>query len=258
MVEFFDATVETVEHVTGDLYLLRLRDCEALASSQPGQFAMLRPRSWQVDPVLARPFSIFRTSGDRADFLIRTVGRGTDSLVRCNAGERIDVLGPVGTAFPSPSHGPTVLVAGGVGLAPIGLWIDRADDGMRADATLIYGARTADDLVFLDELSQRVAVVVTTEDGSFGRKGLVTDEMVSLLDGCAEVLTCGPTRMMAHVARLAGEARVSCHVSLEARMACGRGICLGCAVPGVAGPLLVCRDGPVLPAGHVDWEQVLV
>jgi len=257
MVEYFDATVESVERVAGALYLLRLVECDALATCLPGQFAMLRPRSWQSDPVLARPFSIFRTHGNRADFLIRTVGRGTDSLVRCAAGDRIDVLGPLGSAFPNPSHrGRTVLVAGGVGLAPMALWIDRADDRARADTTLIYGAKTADDLVFVDELSDRVAVVVTTEDGTFGHKGLVTDVLADRLDRSTKVLTCGPTPMMAQVARLALTAGSSCYASLEARMACGRGICLGCAVPGRSGPLLVCHDGPVLAADDVDWEQL--
>jgi dihydroorotate dehydrogenase electron transfer subunit len=250
-----------------------LNGCTDLAAANPGQFVMLRPDTWKADPLLGRPLSLLGASAQQAEFLIQVAGRGTADMVRLHAGRNVSVLGPVGSHFPEPSqHTRHILVAGGVGLAPLLMWLEhfQPDDPNDAEAapptpTLLYGGRTGSQLVFLERLEATGANLLTaTEDGSLGHKGLVTDLLVNTLKEHTgartnktpcRVFACGPPAMMAQVAGLCRIAKVSLEVSLENRMACGRGICLGCALSTPDGETyLVCKHGPVMPAGQVKWN----
>lgn len=254
--EWVRSRVETVEWVGPSDFILTLRTGGVFQQARPGQFAMLRPSAWTSDPLLPRPLSILSVEGDLVSFLVRVAGRGTRLLSQVGPGDEMTLLGPLGEAFPQPeSDEQWVLVAGGVGIAPLLMWAERHRDRR---ATLYYGARSARDLLLLDRALACTNLELATEDGTAGSKGLVT-ELLARLDGTREktvVLTCGPWPMMERVAQLAGERSWRCFASLEARMACGRGICLGCSVPTRNGDFVtVCRQGPVFDAQIIDWTR---
>ncbi len=244
-------------------YVLRLGGCDSLATSLPGQFVMLRG-DWGRDPLLPRAFSLLGVAPEgRADVLSKTVGRGTALLERSPPGSRVSVLGPLGVAFPEPSPSTTdLLVAGGVGLPPLFMQADRAARlGLGARAEILYGGRTNRDLVLLGEMrALGVALHLATEDGSLGRRGRVTAELEARIDhhlgknpgGTLRILACGPNPMLWAVGRIARERGIECFLSLEEQMACGIGVCLGCAVPARSRPFrYVCKDGPVFNAADV-------
>jgi len=225
--------------------------------ARPGQFVRLK--AWPGhDPLLPRPFSLQTLSGDRVRLLIQERGRATALLSRLRAGEEVLVDGPLGKPFPFPERGEVWLVAGGVGVAPFFFYLESLK-ARGLSARLFYGARSRRDLPGLSALRRLARVEVATEDGSRGRLGLVTDLLKEALkDGRPEfLLACGPPGMLAAVGRLGREVGVPVYLSLEAMMACGRGLCLGCAVPRRGGGYLkVCVEGPAFPAAEVDLERL--
>lgn len=252
-------TARVVENrpLARDNFVLRLSLSDggaAVAAAVPGQFVMLRGE-WGRDPLLPRAFSILRTCDGGCEILGKAIGRGTRLLQLALAGAPLFVLGPLGTPFPPPEAGRTdLLVAGGVGLAPL-LWLAEKH---RGDYHLVYGARTGADLVLLDDIrATGCALTVTTEDGSQGRRGRVTDVLAPLFahaGGAARVLTCGPNAMMRAVVDIARAHDLPCLVSVEGEMACGIGVCLGCALPLTDGSkpfAYACVDGPVFDAARV-------
>ena len=249
----FEAVVEGNVTLAGGTFLLRLSGCDALDSTRPGQFVMLRG-DWGRDPLLPRAMSVMRAGGGRADLLIKAVGRGTRLLAQAGAGDRLFVLGPLGRPFPPPEPRRHVLVAGGVGLAPLLMWAEQAARaGLAAHACICYGARTAADLVLIEDLRNTgLEIVLVTEDGTAGRRGRVTD--VLPLVGAPRLLACGPTPMLRALHGLAQERRLECHLSVEEEMGCGVRVCLGCALPGTERPFVyACSDGPVFRAEEIRW-----
>lgn len=223
--------------------------------ARPGQFVMLKG-AWGSAPLLPRPMSILAAT-PRLEMLIKVVGEGTRRLCAARPGEAVDVVGPLGTAFQDPPDGSAaVLVGGGVGVAP--LWF-LAEEWRRrglARPSFLYGGRTAQDLPGAARIAEVATLHVATEDGSRGRPGRVTVLLGEALSPSATVYTCGPTPMMAAVASACAEAGARCVASLEAPMACGFGVCLGCAVPRAGGGYLYCCvEGPVVEAARVDWGR---
>lgn len=246
--------VERTSWLARDLALLDLRPPRPV-SARPGQFALLRLYDLGLHPLLGRPMSVL-AAGDTLRFLIRRCGEGTRLLTSRSPGERVLVLAPLGRAFEPIDGGEPVklaLVAGGVGLAPMAFAArELAAVGRRP--LFLYGARQSEELVLMDELRAASEVRLATDDGSVGHRGPVTELLAKALErGEVErIWTCGPEPMMAEVARLARGHGVACQVSVETRMACGRGLCLGCARPDVRGtPRYVCREGPVFEAEEV-------
>jgi len=244
----------------------------------PGQFLMVKV-SGTDDPLLLRPFGfssfVRRGLGGDAEAWYRVAGRGTALMSRWAVGDRISFIGPLGRGFPLPPAGDRpLLVAGGVGIPPL-LFLARSLQGSAGGGEgrplVLYGGRTRRQLFGLDALEAAGAEVATcTEDGSHGRRGLVTALLTGLDLSGFRVYACGPNPMLAAVWRLAagpaeGPGKARCrgaHLSLEARMACGFGVCAGCAVRvappgGEEGPsyLRVCRDGPVFDAGQLVEES---
>ena len=230
----------------------------------PGQFAMLSPGSVsgvrRDDPLLPRPMAVYRQTAVSAgesdvEILYKVEGRGTALLAEARAGEAVRIVGPLGQPFALPGPGTrSLVIGGGTGVASIyGL---AAAAG--SDATVILGARSASDLMAKADFEALPAdLEITTEDGSLGRTGRVTDPLADRLRDAPpdRVYCCGPTPMMRACAELCAEAGVPCVVSLENNMACGYGVCLGCAAPRAEGGFaLVCRDGPVFDAEAVDWD----
>jgi dihydroorotate dehydrogenase electron transfer subunit len=243
---------------------LALRLPDAWPGFAPGQFLMLSPGALGAarrdDPLLPRPMAIYRTgaAGDGADsleILYKVTGRGTALLSGARPGERVRVVGPLGRGFPLPAPGAeALLVGGGTGIASLFELARRA--GRASRVRVLLGARSADDLMGRRDFASLDADLdVATEDGSEGRRGLVTELLERALAPGGLVYACGPTPMMRRAAELARAARARAFVSLENTMACGFGVCLGCAVPRAGGGYaLVCRDGPVLAADDVAWE----
>ncbi|MFO0690496.1 MAG: dihydroorotate dehydrogenase electron transfer subunit [Myxococcota bacterium] len=252
------------------------------SGSQPGQFLMIgagaEGGAVRRDPLLPRPMAVYRElgapqggeRGEPADaservieLLYRVVGRGTALIADLREGERVPLVGPLGRGFDLESARPGVagavpalLVGGGTGIASLYEWA-RTLAAAGRKVVVMLGARRRGDLLGLGDFEALgVEVVATTEDGSAGRSGLVTlplGERLAAEPG-ATVYAVGPTPMMRACAGLAEARGARCFVSLENPMACGFGVCLGCAAPRRAGGFaLVCRTGPVFEAGEIDW-----
>ena len=240
----------------------------------PGQFLMIGagaeagvPRR---DPLLPRPMAVFRDLGSdpaegtasnerRFELLYRVVGRGTTLLAETLPGQSISVVGPLGRGFPIEADaGLAILVGGGSGIASL-YELARALLEQGRGVLVILGARSKPDLLArADFAALDVELLCTTEDGSDGMHGRVTDPLAARLadlDRPATVFAVGPTPMMRACSEIAARHSVTCFVSLENPMACGFGVCLGCAAPRANGGFsLVCRDGPVFDAQEIDWE----
>ncbi len=203
------------------------------------------------DPLLRRPFSIHDRFGRTVRLLFKIVGRGTARLADKRPGQKVDLLGPLGQGFPEV-EGSTLLIGGGLGVAPL-LFLAkerRREDQLR----LRLGAARQRELWSLHEFrSLEIEARFFTEDGSLGHKGLVTAGLAAeLKKKPAIVYACGPEGMLKEVALAAAQAGVKCYFSLERRMACGLGACLGCAVEARGGGVRrVCQEGPVFEAGEV-------
>lgn len=251
------AVVVQREELGGEYFRLRLRPSEPFRA-EPGQFVMVKVRDG-IEPLLRRPFSIHRTLGVESgefEILFRAVGTGTRMLAGARVGDAVAVLAPLGRGFRVEGRRP-LLVGGGVGVAPLLFLAEVFLAGGIVPKLLLGGRRDRDVLCHDDFACLSVPFALATEDGSLGEPGLVTKllerELARGEHGDA-VYTCGPMPMLAAIARICGEARVPCQVSLEAHMACGVGACLGCVVPGTrASYLRVCKEGPVFDAYEVRW-----
>lgn len=239
----------------GDSYHVLSFDMPRGTPAQPGQFLMIRGGEWGDAPLLPRPMS-YLSGGQTPSVLVKVLGEGTIRMGRAEPGEPFALLGPLGNSW--RKYDPKkrqVLVAGGVGIAPL-LFLARELVAQGQKPVLLYGGRTARDLPLAEDAVELCEVEFSTEDGSRGFQGRVTDLLSRHLHANAEVYTCGPDRMMAAVAEKCLLQQVACEVSLEAPMACGFGVCLGCAVPTVGGGYLyACSEGPCVSGERIDWAR---
>ena len=247
-----------MDQLAADVYRITLFAPAISDAAQPGQFVMVRVVD-QFDPLLRRPFSIHQRCADGSlRLLFKVVGKGTDILASVQVGDLLDVIGPLGRGFTLHSQGPVCLIGGGMGIAPLGFLARELQKNERECGSdhVLLGARNREEVrLFANEFSALgYSVQVATDDGSMGHHGFVPELLAEVLLEVGQVYTCGPYPMMRTVALQCREADVACQVSLEARMACGLGACLGCTLPGVKQQYVhVCRQGPVFPAGEVAW-----
>jgi dihydroorotate dehydrogenase electron transfer subunit len=257
-------------------YLLTLNSPEQASVTRPGQFFMLKcAANITENPLLRRPLSAFNiyrhARGGRPtglEFLIKDVGIGTHKLVSLSPGDEIHCLGPQGRCFPVPSEthrrpAQAYLVAGGVGIAALYLLAQALIAG-DIKPVLFYGGRSVDDLILRDYFERLgIETAYTTEDGSCGERGVVTLPLERSLKARhgrdVRIYACGPWGMMKTVHELAVRYQVACDVSLEARMGCSLGACMGCVVhardeKGEEQYMRVCQEGPVMNSRTVDWE----
>ncbi len=244
---------------------------EAVRGAEPGQFVMLRcvepaaqdeGRPAQAtalpnDPLLPRPMSIHRLregqTGPEWSILYDVVGRGTAWLASRQPGDQVLSWGPLGHGYAvSRTSRQLLLVAGGIGVAPL-VWLADEAVAQGKSVTLVLGGRTAGQIYPTSLLPPEVEVVVTTEDGSLGRRGLATVAFLEHLEWCDEAFACGPNAMFQAMADAMRKSRVQRPVQalLEEDMGCGTGICYGCAVKTRRGIRLVCKDGPKFELGEV-------
>jgi len=240
------------------------------AIAQPGQFITVRCQGL----MLRRPFSIHQADSSRIALLFKIVGKGTLWLSQHQRGDKVDILGPLGNGFSvKPSSGNLLLVAGGIGIAPL-VFLARSASPQHA-ITLIYGASTAAQLYplwlatskkrsNLLSLPDSIRFIPVTEDGSIGKKGMVTDILPDFLGWADQVYACGPMDMYKTMANMSLRAKRSnlkvkkCQVSLEVRMGCGIGACYGCTINTRKGLKKVCHDGPVFALDDILWEEVSI
>jgi dihydroorotate dehydrogenase electron transfer subunit len=234
---------------------MEVEAAEIASAAHPGQFVMVRT-AWGHDPLLRRPFSIHQVNGRQIAFLFKMVGRGTEWLAHRRQGDFLDLLGPLGKGFsihPRSYH--LLLVAGGMGIAPLLFLAQRALDNSHS-VTLLLGARTASLLYPEALLPPKVELVLVTEDGSAGKQGLGSDFMPDFSPKADQIFACGPVPMyqaMATQNQLGGK---SIQVSLEARMGCGLGACYGCTIKTRGGLKQVCKDGPVFELEDIPWNEI--
>lgn len=217
----------------------------------PGQFFMVGLRQG-YDPLLKRPLSTFDYSDSKVKLLYKIVGKGTKILSDMKPGEKLDILGPLGNAYPMPDLYETpLIIAGGIGIASVYYLIKK----LPVKPIIIFGARKADELVMLDELraySQKV--IVCTDDGSMGEQGTVVDILAKLQPKTANILyACGSKGMLRAVSMEALKMGLKGYVSLDEYMACGMGACLGCVTKTVEGYKRICKEGPVFKIDYIDW-----
>ena len=276
--------------ISRDFYKIRVESVYLAKNSKPGQFVEVKC-SDGFEPLLRRPLGVHRISNNGIEILYEVVGKGTKLLSRKRSGDIIDVIGPLGNGFSfarSMVHGPwsMVLIAGGVGVAPL---VALAENLVHSSKLIVHGkrkkiklyvligARTKSHILCVDEFKKLGAeVIIYTEDGSLGKKGLITAGLNSLLptlnSQLSTIYACGPIAMLKTIAKIAETKRIPCQVSMEERMACGVGVCLGCPVRirtaySVQRTALtqyaqrntqyeykmVCKDGPVFNAEDVVW-----
>ena len=242
-------------NIKGKYYSMKIETAYIAKKSRPGNFVMAAV-STASDPLLKRPFGIFRAAPPFIWLYYEVVGKGTELLSQKKKGDFLTLLGPLGNSFPGLENKNILLVAGGRGIAP--LFYAAEDYVSRNNLFLIYGAKSAADLNLLDKLEalNMTGTYFYTDDGSAGKKGFVTTDIREIIETQKIDLTisCGPETMFKS---LNGELKgldVENYASLEAIMGCGFGICYSCAVKSAAGDYKkVCADGPVFRLEDIEW-----
>lgn len=237
-------------------FIIEIEAAADLPVIHPGNFAELAIVN-SPNVFLRRPFSVYDVDYGRktVSFFVKVVGEGTRILGDIRQGDKLNMIYPLGNSFTVPTAGRVLVVAGGSGVAPFILYAKELKKN-GVEATFLFGARNADDILLTEQYGEYGNVLVTTEDGSLGEKGLVTQHSL-FRDGNFPfdfIVTCGPDPMMKAVAGLARSKGISCEVSLENTMACGFGACLCCVTPTTRGNVCVCTEGPVFNINELTWQ----
>jgi dihydroorotate dehydrogenase electron transfer subunit len=259
------------EEVQNEYYLMKVKLASSFENPLPGQFVMIRIAGL-LDPFLSRPISIysFLRSKDfcKVEFLYRVVGKGTQILAGLIKSSQVEIHGPLGRSFEiCKSKKQIIFIAGGIGIAPLSLLAEHLCRviSLPGESMFFYiGAKTIKAIVGLEKLQKlSYHIQVCTDDGSLGKKGLVTDvfqkEMNKYSAADSIIYTCGPKAMVKTLTNILIGSKFQCQASLEERMACGTGACMGCAVAirdnrGDLSYQQVCSDGPVFDLRQIVWE----
>ena len=251
-----DLRVVSVEHITDKYVLIKLTQDERLPEVLPGQFVEVRVDG-SPSTFLRRPISVNFVDYDANQLwlLVAAVGDGTRRLARLQTGDVLNCMFPLGNSFTMPAgkDEKVLLVGGGVGVAPL-LYFGKNLCDMGCSPVFLLGARSEKDLLMLDEFSKYGRVCVTTEDGTAGERGFVTNHSVLGEIRFDRISTCGPKPMMVAVAKYAKANGIECEVSLENKMACGVGACLCCVEKTTEGNVCVCKEGPVVNINKLLWQ----
>lgn len=245
-----------VDHkpISPRFFKLTLHSKHIAGHAQPGQFVDIRVINGTI-PLLRKPFSLHRIDPAKQtiEILYEVVGEGTKLLSQKRSGETLNVLGPLGNGFRIETTKSAILVGGGMGVAPL---MCLAETLGKKVSHMLIGARTKTSVICENEFKHAVAqTIVSTDDGTAGKKGLVSDLLLEVLeDSGAEIFACGPYAMLKAAAEIASKKKVNCQVSMEAFMACGIGACKGCAIKTKNGYKMACSDGPVFDAKEIAWN----
>jgi dihydroorotate dehydrogenase electron transfer subunit len=249
-----DFTVVENKNPGNNLFILELICDEVLPELKPGQFVQVKVEG-SPDTFLRRPFSIHDVDYGRntVKLLIQIAGKGTEALSRLKKGNILNIIYPLGNSFSLPSENARLLLTGGgCGIAPLlflGKYLNL--NGFRPD--ILLGFRNSEMIIEYEEYQNIGKVYLTTEDGSRGERGVLTDHPVLSESRYDMVYCCGPDSMMRAVADYCRKNRIECEVSLEKLMACGFGVCLCCVTETTRGNLCTCIDGPVFNIKELKW-----
>jgi dihydroorotate dehydrogenase electron transfer subunit len=243
------------QKISRDFFILGLKDYKPLPAMLPGQFVEVKVEN-NADVFLRRPISIHDVdySQNILYLLIRIVGKGTQTLSLLKEGEMVNIVYPLGNSFNTQGVKNVLLAGGGCGTAPM-LFLARYLSELKIETTILIGGKTSDDVLRVSDFRNYGKVFISTDDGSMGDKGFLTENPVMKnIKSFDRIYTCGPVLMMKIIANIAQRAGVDCEVSLENNMACGIGACLCCVTETVEGHKCVCTDGPVFNVKQLTWQ----
>ena len=251
--QILELAIKDIRHLNGKYVLIRLTRDERLPEMMPGQFVQILAEG-SPTTLLRRPISIHFVDRNANELwlLVAVVGNGTKAMAEKRVGDKMNVLAPLGNGF-TVSQGTTLLVGGGVGVAPL-LYAGAAIREKGGTPVFLLGARSGKDLLEIERFKAVGEVFVTTEDGTCGERGFVTDHTLWQERRFDRIAVCGPKPMMVAVARKARQSATPCEVSLENMMACGLGACLCCVEKTVKGNVCVCTEGPVFDIEKLTWQ----
>ncbi len=244
-------------------YRMVLQNKDLAIHSSPGQFVMLEVSTGYY-PFLRRPMSIERIFSDGVSILYKVCGEGTKILSTLSVGEKINVQGPLGNSFPIPEGYPHYLiVAGGIGVAPFPALVEKILKVRGIPPEIILAGKDYNHLLCEKDFKQMGCKIhLVTEDGSAGQSGLATDVLETInTQGETIVYTCGPLPMIKNVHKICVQKGWLCYASLEAEMACGEGVCLGCVLPAkmeIENEMMarVCKEGPIFDTQVILWDKI--
>lgn len=257
MIEYCSSVILRKEKLTKDIFKLVIKKVDN-QEWKPGNFAMILPElkipffSWR------RAFSLFDLKNNKLEFLIKNVGKITNYLEGMSKGEKISYIGPLGNSFidKAENKGNKILVAGGIGIAPLNFYAHYLLD-KDEDFYFLYGAANKNELIQLRGIKKELTIA--TEDGSEGYKGNIIDLLINFLreKKYDEIYLCGPTAMLKYAAEKLRGLDCKIYISIETIMACGFGVCRGCPIPvSEGGYKMACKDGPIFNIREIEWEKI--
>ena len=243
----------------GRYFNLIIEAPQIVNGAKPGQFVNIKLTD-ASEPLLRRPFSIYRVKGKDIELLYEVVGQGSEILSQKKPGEYLDIIGPLGNGFnyalQTKRSTSSVLVAGGMGVVPLLLLAEKLG---HANTSVLIGAKTKKQILCEKEFKNLGCDVrISTDDGSKGYRGKVTELLRRLLSTksyeLSAIYACGPKPMLKEIAVISRDYNIPAQISLEEHMACGIGACLGCAVNTKEGYKRVCKEGPVFNTDEIIWD----
>ena len=256
------AQLEHKEKIIKGIYKFSVKASEIVQNAKPGNFIEIRVTD-QVEPFLRRPISIYNLDKENGilEFIFQVKGKGTDLLSRKEVGDQIDIVGPLGFGtFKTEKYNKIAIIGGGIGIFPLYELAKEAKENNK-QVTGYLGFRNKE-YVMLEKEFAKVTdnLVITTDEGSYKNKGFAIDYLIKDMKkekyDC--IYACGPLPMLKAIQKYANENNINCQISLEEKMACGLGVCLGCAVKKEKSPkeapeyFHVCKGGPVFNAKDVE------
>lgn len=263
MKKHIQAEIIKKEQIKNDLFKFTIEASEIIDEIKPGQFIEIRVIN-SIEPLLRRPISIYNVNkiDNTIEFIFQVKGKGTKILAEREIGGKLDIVGPLGNGvFTYEDNKNVAIIGGGIGIFPLYELSKQIKNNTNSNVNMYIGFRSKDYIVLEKEFSEvSNNLVITTDDGSYGIKGFAINELKKDIEkGKIDVIyACGPLPMLKAVKELAKEKTINCQISLEEKMACGLGVCLGCAVKTASSTieepkyLHVCKDGPVFNAEEVD------
>lgn len=243
--------VSEKKFLNSSFFKLKLKSKKTLPEINPGQFVEVQVNS-DSKVLLRRPISIndVDSQTNEISLIIQTVGQGTKELAKINEGEEINLVYPLGNGFNIEGENP-LLVGGGVGIAPL-LYLAKNFHAKGIKPKVLLGFRSQEQMINLKEYEKYADVYISTQDGSVGSKGLVTENEI-FTQSYDTIYTCGPTPMMKAISDYSLKNNIKCYASLENKMACGIGACLCCVQNTTEGHKCTCTEGPVFNVKDIIW-----
>ena len=258
-----DAALVEIKWLNKSYYTLRFHAPEMAGQCLPGQFVNLNLAN-SLDPLLRRPMSVYRCSPERGwlEFLLKVVGKATKGFSTVRAGDQFGLFGPLGRSFEFENTRDAILVGGGIGIAPL-VFLAEQMNGKDIRVHFVQGFSSIDELCCQEEITPFVEqLLIATDDGSHGFHGNAVRLVQNLIERKSDlagtvVFACGPNSMFFALEKLCCEKNLKAQFSVEAQMACGFGVCVGCPMPRQDGRgyYLACIDGPVFHLGEVSFSE---